>query len=161
MPAVTPTTRKPVNGWTPCPPSYRARAQSGRTFCWSNCWSTLGKTASTCRSQPIPVTSTPSRPTRKSVALATSRSKSGCVPTCAGTPWPWWSRPTGIIRSTVGTWAATSAPLPRWPICLAPALTTSGTLKAPYLVKNTAVTASTSRGTCRPVSMPAPTSKAA
>jgi pyruvate dehydrogenase E1 component len=60
------------------------------------------QTASTCRFRPTPVTSTPLNPTRRSVAPVTSRSKGACVPTCAGTPWPWWSRPTGTIREDGG-----------------------------------------------------------
>jgi pyruvate dehydrogenase E1 component len=33
-------------------------------------------------------------PQDESAAPATSKSKSACAPTCAGTPWPWWSRRT-------------------------------------------------------------------
>ena len=64
--------------------------------------------ASTCRSPPTPPTSTPSRPTRRSAAPATSRSKSACAPTCAGTRWRWWSRPTASTPPTAATSAATS-----------------------------------------------------
>jgi hypothetical protein len=96
-------------------------------FAGAACWSTRARAASTCRSRPIPVMSTPSKKTRRSAAPATSRSKSACVPTCAGTPWPWWSRPTAITRKTVVTWVGTLARLLRWRTCLAPVLTISGT----------------------------------
>ncbi len=60
------------------------------------------------RSRPTPRTSTPFPPTRKSDRPATSRSKSGCAPTCAGTRWRWWSRPTACTRPMAATSAGTS-----------------------------------------------------
>jgi pyruvate dehydrogenase E1 component len=41
-------------------------------------------------------------PERRSAAPATWRSRSACAPTCAGTPWPWWSRPTACIPADGG-----------------------------------------------------------
>src|SRR3989344_4776716 len=60
-------------------------------------------------------------------------------------------------RPKVAIWVATSAPLPRWPACLARASTISGMPRA----RTTAVTCFTSRAMYRPVFMPAPTWKAA
>ena len=71
----------------------------------------------------------PDRPGRAH-ARATSRSRSACAPTCAGTRWRWSSRPTACIRPTAATSAATSRASPRWRRCSAPASTTSGTPRA-------------------------------
>jgi pyruvate dehydrogenase E1 component len=52
-------------------------------------------------------------PGRKLAAPATSRSNSACVPTCAGTRWRWWSRPTattppegGDLGGHIGSFAS-------------------------------------------------------
>ncbi len=51
--------------------------------------------ARTCRSRPTRPTSTRSRSTTRSTPRATWSSRSACAPTCAGTRWRWWCRPTG------------------------------------------------------------------
>jgi pyruvate dehydrogenase E1 component len=109
-----------------------------------------GAPAPICLTAPIPLTSTPFRPGRRSALPAIMSSSTASARTCGGMRWRWWSEPTRSLRSWAGTSPA-SLPLPP---CTTSVSITSGARRA----KRTAPVYA--QGHSAPGIYPAPSSRA-